>query len=317
MKKFTFIIVFFALIIGGVLAWWINGTSAVNAFDKTQKPFSIKKGEGVKIIANNLKSAELIRDPIVFFLVVKQLGLDSKVQAGDFLLSPSQNAFDIARSLQTGSYDVRISIPEGKRAAEIAELLKDRLDSYQDNWRSNLSLNEGYLFPDTYFFSKDATIEQIISIMHDNFEKKYNSIPNVGTSRFTKDEIVKIASMVEREAKFQSDRPLVASVIINRLNAGMALDIDATIQYAIGTKEDWWPVLTDSGRNIVPNSPFNTYTHPGLPPKPISNPGYEVLNAVVNPANTSYLFYISDSKGTNHYSKTNEEHEANKRKYGL
>ena len=317
MKKFYFIIVFLILIFGGILAWFINGTSPVNPADKSQKAFSVKRGDGVKAIANNLKSEGLIKDTVVFFLVIKQLGLDSKIQAGDFFLSPSLNTIDIARSLQTGTYDIRIVIPEGKRAREIAEILKDRLDTYQANWPSNLVLHEGYLFPDTYSFAKDANIDQVISIMRDNFEEKYNSIPNINNSKLTKNQIIIIASMIEREAKFQQDRPLIASVILNRINEGMSLDIDATIQYATGTPKNWWPTLTDLGRNIVPGSTYNTYTHTGLPPGPISNPGINAIEAVINPANTDYLFYISDKSGNNHYARTNEEHEANKTKYGL
>lgn len=319
MKKFSFIIVFLVLIFGGVLAWWINGVSAVNPSDKTQKAFSVKRGDSVKIIANNLKSEGFIKDPVIFFLVVKQFGLDSKIQAGDFFLSPSQNTIDIAKSLQTGTYDVRIVIPEGIRAEEIADILKDRLDSYQESWRANLILHEGYLFPDTYSFAKDATIDQIISIMRDNFEQKYNQIPNKEKTRLSKEEIVIVASLVEREAKHAIDRPLVASVILNRYKIGMKLDIDATIQYALGYQKQekrWWKKeLTFADLEL--NSPYNTYRVAGLPPRPISNPGFEALNAVVNPAKTDYLFYISDKNGNNHYAKTNEEHEANKKKYGL
>lgn len=317
MKRFSFIIVFFILFLGGFFAWYINGSSPVDPSDKATKTFSVKRGDAVRTVANNLKSQGFIKDPVVFFLIVKQYRLDEKIQAGDFLLSPSMNATEIAKSLQTGSYDVQIVIPEGKRAEEIADILKERVSTYDESWREQLIQNEGYLFPDTYSFPKDVTIDQVITVMRDNFEKKYTSLPN--QSRLSRQEIVTLASMVEREAKHDSDRPLVASVILNRYRIGMKLDIDATIQYALGyqkDEKDWWKKeLTFD--DLALNSAYNTYKVAGLPPTPISNPGHAALAAVINPAKTEYLFYLADKEGNNHYAKTNEEHEANKRKYGL
>lgn len=317
MKKISFIFVFLILIFTGFLAWWINGSAAVNPRDKAQKAFSIKKGEGVRAVANNLKSQGLIKDPVVFYLVVRRLGIDSKIQAGDFFISPSLNATQVAKALQTGTYDVRIVIPEGKRAEEVADILKERIDSYDESWRSQLVLNEGYLFPDTYSFPKDVTIEQVISVMRDNFETKYSQIENSEGSNLSKEDVVILASMVEREAKHDQDRSIVASVLFNRLDASMPLYIDATIQYAIGTPKEWWPTLPDTGGNVAPDSPYNTYTHPGLPPTPISNPGIEVIKAVFNPAKTDYLYYITDKSGVNRYGRTLDEHNTNIKKYGL
>ncbi len=319
MKKISFIIVFFILILGGILAWWVNATAAVDISNKNQKTFSIKRGENVREIANALKSEGLIKDPVIFFILVKRLGLDQKIQAGDFFLSPSMKAVDIAKALQVGTSDVHIVIPEGKRAQEIADTLRDRLPTYQDSWRGKLILNEGYLFPDTYSFPKDVTIEQIIEAMKINFEKKYNSIKISNQNRLSKEQIVILASIVEREAKHAEDRPLVASVMLNRLKEGMPLQIDATVQYALGYQpigRTWWKKeLTFDDLKI--NSTYNTYENPGLPPGPISNPGAEVLNAVANPSQTNYLFYISDKQGINHYAKTFTEHEALIKKYGL
>jgi UPF0755 protein len=318
-KKISFLIVMIALLVGGVLAWWIRGTSAVDPNDQTQKTFTVRRGENVRTIANNLKDAGLINDPVIFFLVVKQLNLDHKIQAGEFLLSPSLNAFKIAKTLQIATNDAIVVIPEGRRAEEIADILKEKISSYDESWREALTTHEGYLFPDTYFFSKDASIETIISTLRKNFDEKYNSIEGIENSSLSQQEIVTIASMVEREAKHDKDRPLVASVILNRYEIGMKLDIDATIQYALGFQENekrWWKEgLTLSDLRL--NSPYNTYLTASLPPTPISNPGIEALQSVVTPAKTDYLFYISDKNGNNHYAKTNEEHEENKRRFGL
>ncbi len=319
MKKFSFLIVMLALFIGGVGAWWINGTASADPADSSTKEFSITQGEGVRQVANNLKAQGLIKDPVIFFLMLRQQGLDGKIQAGQFLLSPSMNADEIASSLQMAADkdDVRITIPEGKRAEEVADLLQQFLPNYNESWRTQLVANEGYLFPDTYSFSKDADIDVILTTMTSNFDEKYASIPQGRNSNFSKSDIVTIASMVEREAKNDEDRPIVAAVMLNRIKAGMTLDIDATVQYAIGTPAKWWPTLNDYARNIAPDSPYNTYNKQGLPPTPISNPGIAVLQAVINAPDTEYVFYITDKTGTNRYGKTLDEHNANIERYGL
>lgn len=318
MKKFSFLIVMLALIVGGVGAWWINGISPADPANTKQQSFSITKGEGVRQVANNLKEEGLIKDPVIFFLFLKQQGIDGKIQAGEFVLSPSMNASEIATELQSATDDVRVTVPEGKRAEEVADILSQYLPNYDESWRAKLIAQEGYLFPDTYSFPKDADIDMVITTMTNNFEEKYASIPaGINSTTLSKAEIVKIASLVEREAKHDEDRPIVASVILNRLNAGMSLDIDATVQYAIGNSSKWWPTLEDAARNIAPQSPYNTYTNPGLPPTPISNPGLAVLQAVINAPDTDYVYYITDKNGVNRYGRTLDEHNANIERYGL
>ena len=307
------------LILGGIGAWWINGTMPANGSDTTYKTFSINKGEGVRQVANNLKTQGFIRDSIVFFLMVRQLGLDGKIQAGEFRISSSMNAEQIANTLQTATNDLRVTIPEGKRAEEIADILSTEFPNFDNSWRSQLVAKEGYLFPDTYSFPKDATIDTIISTMTNNYKTKYESLQGGRKKDLTEKEIVTIASLVEREARHDEDRPLVASVILNRYAVGMKLDIDATIQYALGydtVSKRWWKENL-SLDDLALNSPYNTYKVSGLPPTPISNPGLKALEAVVNPATTDYIFYISDKNGVNHYATTNDEQEANKKKYGL
>lgn len=318
MRKLLTLILVFAIIVLGLFFWWKNGLSEVNSADKTQKIFVIQKGEGVREIANKLKKERLIKNPVVFFLLIWKQGLDRKIQAGDFRLSPSMTTTEIANTLIHGTLDVWVTIPEGKRAEEIAEILKTSTPAYQSFWRDELVKHEGYLFPDTYLIPKDADIDLIITIMKNNFEKKFESItPN--KTGLSKEEIVIVASLIEREAKLDEDRPLVASVILNRLNIGMKLDIDATVQYALGyqdSQKNWWKKeLTKDDLNI--NSAYNTYRNQGLPPTPISNPGLAVLRAVVNAPDNDYLYYISDRNGRNHYARTLEEHNENIIKYGL
>jgi len=306
----------FFLIFSGGFAWWKNGSQAKDPKSKEEKIFVVQKGQGIKEIAKNLKNEDLIKDPTVFFILVKTLGLDQDIQAGDFRLSPSWNAEKIAKELTHGTLDVWVTIQEGKRAEEIAQILKEKIPSFDESWNNLLVANEGYLFPDTYLIPRTADINLIISIMRNNFDKKFISISK--ETSISQKEAVIIASLIEREAKLPEDRPLVASVIFNRLEISMPLQIDATIQYALGEETDgkWWKKnLTKDDLQI--NSPYNTYRNTGLPPGPISNPGLDVLRAVLNPAKTNYLYYISDKLGKNHYAKTLEEHNANIKKYGL
>ena len=319
MKRLLILIVLLVLIAGGIVAWWKNGLLPADKNDKTTKVFVVQKGAGLREIANNLKDANLIKDSIVFFLLTKQEGYDKKIEAGDFRLSPSMSAGEIMKALTHGTLDIWVTIPEGKRADEIADILEETLPTYDESWRPLLKEQEGYLFPDTYLFGKESTIEQVISKLNENFNVKYAELTGPNLNKYSKSEIVTIASMIEREAKHDTDRPMVASVILNRLEIGMGLQIDATIQYALGYQENegtWWKRhLTIDDLKL--NSPYNTYKNRGLPPTPISNPGFSALEAIVNPASTDYLYYVSDANGVNHYAKTLAEHNANIAKYGL
>jgi len=315
MRKLIILLFLIAFLLTGFLLWWVNGLRPVSKTDTSQKSFIVRKGAGIREISNNLKNEGLVRDSVIFFLLVKQQGLEKKIQAGSFRLSPSQSAEQIAKSLTIGTQDIWITVPEGKRAEEIAEILKESLPTYNDTWLPILIENEGYLFPDTYLFPKEATIELIVATMRNTFDSRFEEVEN--HTNLSPEEIVILASLIEREARHQEDRPLVSSVMHNRLKIGMALEIDATVQYAIGTQNKWWPVLQDAARNIAPDSPYNTYRNTGLPPGPICNPGLAVMEAAANPADTDYLFYITDKTGTNRYARTNAEHNANIKKYGL
>jgi len=317
MKKLLILIVFVIIVFSALSIWWNNMLLPVNPNNKMTSIFVVNKGDTVREIAYSLKTKGLIRHPIVFFLLLKKLGLDKKIEAGDFRLSPSMTTEDIAQNLTHGILDVWITIPEGKRAEEIAEILKDNIITYERFWKDELIQNEGYLFPDTYLIPKDANIALIISLMLDNFDNKYAVIKPNEKNQLSKNDSVILASLIEREAKFSEDQSFISSVIHNRLNIGMKLDVDATVQYALGYQEDkktWWKknlTLED----LKFNSPYNTYINPGLPPKPIANPGLSSLQAALDPANTEYLYYISDKTGHNHYAKTLFEHNTNINKY--
>jgi len=317
MKKLLIILFLIFIMLAGALLWYKEGTLPVNSKDKSSKIFVIKRGDTVTEIAKNLEKEDLIRSRVVFYFVVKQLGIDNKIQAGDFRLSPSMNLYEIAQALTKGTLDVWVTIIEGLRKEEIAQIFSRELNIPESEFLKYAK--EGYLFPDTYLIPKEASAGAVISILTENFDKKYDEkLRNLARKKGLLDEeVIIIASLVEREAKFAEDRPLVASVILNRLKNNMKLDIDATVQYALGYQPDlksWWKRnLTREDLEI--DSPYNTYKNIGLPPTPICNPGLSAIKAVIEAPQTDYLFYLSDKNGKIHFARTLEEHNENIKKY--
>jgi len=318
MKKIITVVLLLVIIIICGILWWENGMSPVNFANKESIVFVVQKGSGLKEIAGKLEEAKLIKNRIIFFLYARLGKYEGKIQAGDFRLSPSMNVKEIAGNLTHGTLDIWVTVTEGRRATEIAEILKEKIPTYNFSWKNILVSNEGYLFPDTYLIPKDTNIEMVISQMRNNFEQKYSEI-NTSNSKLTKTQIIILASLIEREAITNAEKPIIAGILLNRLNAGMALQVDATIQYAKGqnaVNKKWWePVTVQEYKSVI--SPYNTYLQPGLPPGPISNPGLEALRAAANPTDTDYLYYMHGKNGQIRYAKTLQEHNENIQRYGF
>ncbi len=258
----------------------------------TTQEFTVGKGQSVKTIAVNLKSAKLLRSPLYFRAIVRQNKLS--LQAGLYQLSPSFTPTDLAKTLTKGlAIDHKLTIPEGYRLEQIAELTGLDLVS-----------GEGRLFPDTYFIKEDITAPELVGLMQANFAKKVGEVDK---------QTLILASLVERETKGDEEKPIVAGILKKRLAAGWALELDATVQYFLGKPGAWWPNTTLLDRKLA--SPYNTYLHTGLPPAPIGNPGLAAINAVRNAVDSPYWFYLHDQSGTIHYGATLQEHNQNISKY--
>ena len=328
-----------AALIGGFF-WWQWATGAVAPETKNSEViFVVKKGDGVKSIAEKLQQEKLVRSPLVFRVLVVREGLTKKIQAGDFRLNRGMTTMEIIWELTHGTLDIWITIPEGWRREQIAEAISSqftRLPSpgseatggqavHSSQFLEETQELEGRLFPDTYLIPKGATAEMIVNVFLENFDKKFDSELRQETERqgLTVDQVLTLASLIEREVKTDQDRPIVAGLLFNRLEAGMALQIDATVQYSIATRNsqlvtrnsiNWWP------KNLIKedlkiDSPYNTYINKGLPPGPICNPGLASIKAVIYPQTTDYWYYLSDSQGQIHYAVTYEEHLENVRKF--
>ena len=307
MLKKLFFLGFLSLtvFIVAVYLFWQSAIKPVDPKNQTPQIFVVPQGQSAKIIGKRLQAESLIKSQLAFNLLVDQQNLSNKLQAGDFRLSPSMDLKTIIDSLTHGSLDYWITFPEGLRVEEYAERLSAKSDLDPQAFILAAKPFEGRLFPDTYLIPQTASAEDIIALLTETFIKK---------SPTQDKDLIILASLIEREAKHSQDRPLVSSVLHNRLKINMALQIDATVQYVVGKPNNWWKKdLTK--QDLAINSPYNTYLHPGLPPQPIANPGLAALQAAVNPDSTNYLYYVSDSSGYNHYAEDLAGHQANIAQY--
>ncbi|PJE67833.1 endolytic transglycosylase MltG [Candidatus Shapirobacteria bacterium CG10_big_fil_rev_8_21_14_0_10_40_9] len=321
MKKILSFITICFLLFTICYLWFRWAISPACQKDCQAKIFVVEKGESFGSVSQRLEQEKLIRSSVAFQILASKEGITRKIQAGDFRLNPKMAPLEIARELTHGTLDRWVTIIEGWRREQIAEKLSESgLEKFnQEEFLEESKNLEGKLFPDTYLIPKDADAKKIVEIFTKNFQKK-TPLP----SR----EVLISASIVEREARNKDDRPIIAGILLKRLAKDWPLQADATIQYAVATKQfsnlaieqlsnfDWWSKsLTREDLKI--KSSYNTYLYPGLPPGPISNPGLAAIEAVLNPVETDFWFYLSDSQGKMHYAKTSEEHQENISKYLL
>lgn len=309
------------LILGVVLSgWYVWASSPVNPRSSNKVEVVIQPGESLDQIISDLRQEKLIRSRVATKINIIARGLSKKIQAGYFYLSPSDSLNTITSKLvSSNTKQIWITLPEGLRREEMAQILFERFS--EENSESNFSPQdfiyrtstlEGYLFPDTYAFDPSASTEEVVNKLSQEFDKNLKSLGIASDQK----EIIILASLLERESRRPEEMPLIAGIILKRIEAGWPLQIDATVQYAIGSNRcsqltcDWWtPSLTRNDLQI--NSPYNSYLNQGLPPAPICNPGYTSLKSAINPETSSYWFYLHDLKGEIHFANTIEKHQEN------
>lgn len=301
------------------------GDSAV-AYDLLVTP-----GETAEDVAARLQQAGVVRNAALLRAYLRYRGLDVGIKAGSYSLRGSMSVRQLAETLQTALPDQSgLTIPEGWRAEQIAASLpEDELAFGADEFLSaarsrpdGLSMAdelpegaslEGFLFPDTYSLSPTTAATEFVRLMLEDFDRRVTADIRQGfaSQDLSLFQAVTLASIVEREAIVPDERPLIASVFLNRLSAGMNLDADPTVQYALGRQPDgsWWKAPL-SIEDLDFDSAYNTYMYPGLPPGPISNPGLDTLRAVAFPAQTDYLYFraLCDGSGLHAFASTFEEH---------
>ncbi|MBL7053056.1 MAG: endolytic transglycosylase MltG [Candidatus Portnoybacteria bacterium] len=276
--------------------------------------FIIEKGQGLKEIAANLEEVELIRSKNWFMTYIFYRGWAAQLQAGEYLLNPSWNISQIAQKIVKGeiiSFEVLITIPEGFTLKQIdARLAKAGL--IKSGELASKTELEGYLFPDTYQFNKDTELEEIIEIMRENFNTKLDEElkQEIVKQGKTIDQIIIMASLLEKEVPLYEDRQIAAGIFWKRIATNYPLQSCATIAYVLEI-DKWIYSIEDTEIN----SPYNTYQNIGLPPGPISNPGLSAIRAAVYYKTSDYNFFLSKPDGETVFSKDFEEHKENKAKY--
>lgn len=305
---------------GGVFLYGRTQLEPVSGTHGAVVTITVTPGESLNAVTDDLASHGLIRSSFWFGVFARYKGLGDHLRAGQFNLDSGMGASAIIGKLESAP-DIpprRIVLTEGMTVDQMADrVAAAQVGVSRDQYLAAVAADhfnapflgmrpagdtslEGFLFPDTYDIPEGATAHDIVQMQLDDFSRKaLPLLPSSGTYA-----VLITASIVEREAKFSDDRPLVASVIDNRLADGMNLQVDATVLYGLHKVGE--PM---SAQDQATDTPYNSYIHPGLPPTPISNPGVASLQAAAQPAKTSYLYYVTDGCGHNHYSQTEAEHE--------
>jgi len=304
--------------------------------DPTPVRFVVQPGETADVIARNLQAAGLITDAELFRQLVKYQGVGENLQAGEYQLRATMTMEEVVAALQRSrKQETTVTVREGWRLEQIAQVLsQDGLSTYDDLMKvmtggrfgysvlgdrpAGASL-EGYLYPDTYQMDPAWSADQIVDLLVGTMDRRFTPTmrQQAAARGLNLHQVLTLASMVEREAMIASERPLIAGVFVNRLAKNMPLQVDATVQYALGydkTQQRWWPAITLDQANSI-ESPYNTYLYRGLPPGPIASPGLASIQAVLQATKTDYLYYVAKGDGSHVFAKTFEEHLDNIKKY--
>lgn len=319
-KKRIFIFVPIGLILCavGVIGFLIY-TNAFGAPEKNAESerFIIALNPNDKEIIERLQSEKFIKSVRAFRFAISWN--QGAIKPGGYKISKAMSAWEIAKIFMGSPYMKWVVIPEGLRKEEIAEILRQELEWSENEkniWitkdtTARTNYIEGVYFPDTYLIPTDEAPSDVARRLQTKFDEKFTAAAKEAlTQNIRWPTLLKIASIVQREAAGKNDMPIIAGVLWNRLLKDMKLEVDATVQYARGkTADGWWAPIKPSDTKL--DSPFNTYKYKGLPPHPIANPGLDAINAVLFPEETDCFYYLHDDSGIIHCAKTFEEHKKN------
>lgn len=308
--------------------WWNTNTQPVS--DSTEiKRFVVVRGASAESVANNLYDQGLIRSSLAFKFYLQLIGQAGSILPGEYNLSPSMTIQDISEKIRSRPDEFWVTIREGLRREQIPAIFINSLGmtgneakTFSQEFLEASKDLEGFLFPETYLFPPDVNGAQAVFRLKNTFDQKTaNLSEEIARSDYSIDQIVTLASLIEREAITDDERFVIAGILFNRMEIGMPLQIDATVQYARANAIcnelsdcNWWePVLVGDLNYYV--SPYNTYTSNGIPPAPIANPGLKSIEAILRPVESNYLFYLHDRQGNIHYAENVQQHNINKANY--
>ncbi|HXK34009.1 MAG TPA: endolytic transglycosylase MltG [Dehalococcoidia bacterium] len=337
-----------AIALAALVAWFIyqapdnvldgDGVHPLPALAQGDEPVlvTVDEGQSAESIGQELADAGVIRSGRLFEVLVGLRGVSGALEAGEYEFRQGMATLTVVERIASGrTASNRVVIPEGRRAEEVARILADAGVVTADAFMAALAKSqyrqaflsqvpgdslEGFLFPAAYEFSRQTSPQEAVDTLLRGFDENVASTLQVEGQPLSLYEVVTLASIVEREAVVPEERPIIASVFLNRLQAGIPLQADPTVQYAIAADPAnveqfgyWKQGLTLEDLQF--DSPYNTYVYPGLPPGPICNPGLSSIEAVVRPASTAFLYFVARDDGTHVFAETLEEHLANVERY--
>jgi len=331
------ITIFFITTIGLSVYVWNHNVNQPASQTSEEVVYEIAPGMSFRSVAKELQQKNLIRNESFFIILAKIKRLGNKMKVGEYSLNKNMRPLEILNIISSGkSIERKITISEGLSIYEVAEVFdglgllskeeflktitdpefiqKNLKEDYENTKMTSL---EGYLFPETYSFTKYTDAKTIISEMIQKFKETYKEIESESKiTGLSKHQIVTLASIIEKETGAPQERPTISSVFHNRLKKKMRLQTDPTIIYGKALESKKIEINIKKS-DILHPTPYNTYTIPGLPPGPIANPGKEALLAAVNPANSDYLFFVSMNDGTHVFTKEFKDHQSAVQKYQI
>ena len=317
--------------LGAVAALWWYLDPTPSGEGSAAAVIIVREGEGWTEATQRLRDAGVVRRPVVFKGFVLLSGARAGLLPGRYSIKPGTSTRDVIAALTDPDNQATITVPEGWRIEQTGERLMAHGLATADQWRAAVRSRpdspllttlpegatlEGYVYPGSYHLTDlnaaAQLVEQAILNLEDHVSPQIRA--GVEAQGLTFHEGLTLASIVEREAQLPAERPVIASVFLNRLKLGMPLQTDPTAQYAVGVPGEWWTTnLTRT--DLRTDSPYNSYRYKGLPPGPIAGPGVAAIQAVAQPADTEYLYFVARGDGGHAFAKTLEEHNLNVRRY--
>lgn len=280
----------------------------------TGKTVHIPENASLNSIANILADNNVVKSTLLFKIYTYTAFGQKKLKAGDYLMAYPESSLRISHRLINGEQNIpriKVTLFEGYSVKDMARAIKKSVPDFDSNtFTDKAGKYEGYLFPDTYNFFSNVSPDEVIKTLQNAFDEKTRSLKTSSSSGRSFDEIIKMASIVEKEATSTKDRGIIAGILWKRIDIGMPLQVDPPFFYFLN-KDSSELTLND----LKIKSPYNLYLNKGLPPTPIDNPGLDAIIATMNPVKTSFWYYLSDKNGNMHYAVDHDGHVVNKEKY--
>jgi UPF0755 protein len=324
------VLVVAAVAAGGARFVWQRPAQSFKGYDGVEQFVDLLPREGTGTIARKLVSAGVVRDRWTFRLALWRTGAARRLQAGEYRFDKPMTALEVASMIEHGKVFLRqVTFPEGLTLKEMSRIFESRglgssasfIAAARDGARLVEDTDptardlEGYLFPETYGLSRHAGALDLVRMMVARFHEVFTPELQAAAAAegLTPRQVITLASLVEKETARAEERPVVAGVFLRRLRAGMPLQCDPTVIYALVAMNQYDGNLTHA--NLLVDSPYNTYRYPGLPPGPIAAPGRASIDAAAHPAEVDYLYFVSRNDGSHVFARTLEEHNRNVRQY--